>query len=139
MATREEYDAGPHGELPPWATGFFYADPPTGGSDALDLRVGPGLQFAQAVTGCDVIGTEYGRVRVDDAGVWLLSEDGGGTIDWPTNPPSLGLPVTTVLLVPGPDGSVVASCEAGVSSWSPGLNCGCGELHACCYDPFLAQ
>ena len=125
-----EYDAGSDGELPPWAAGFFHADPPTGGADPINLRLGPGLQFAQAIAGCGVFGNEYGRVRVDDAGVWLLPDDGGATIDWLANPSSLGLPVTDILLKPGSDGGVVAICEAGVTSWSPGLRC-CAPSETC--------
>ena len=132
-----EYDAGLDAAVPAWAMGFFFADPPTGASDAFDLRVGPGPEFELTVTGCDVIGTTRGGARVDDAGVWLLPAPGESTLGWPTEV-SLGEPVPDVLLLPGPDGGLVAASEAGVSSWSAGLNCGCGEFQACCYDPFQA-
>jgi hypothetical protein len=56
-----EYDAGLDAALPTWAMGFFFADPPTGGSDAFDLRLGPGPEFELAVTGCDVFGTRVGE------------------------------------------------------------------------------
>jgi hypothetical protein len=132
-----EYDAGLDAALPAWALGFFFADPPTGASDAFDLRVGPGPEFELAVTGCDEIGTWRGGVAVDDAGVWLLPPPGKSTLDWPAD---LSLePVPHVLLAPGPDGGLVAASDAGVSSWSAGLNCGCGVFQACdCYDPFQA-
>jgi hypothetical protein len=131
-----EYDAGLEAALPAWATGFFFAEPPTGGSDALDLRLGPGLEFELAVTGCDVVGTTRGEARVDDAGVWLLPASGKSTFDWPTDL-SLGESVQRVALAPRPDGRLVATSDAGVSSWSAGLSCGCGGFRACgCDDPF---
>jgi len=131
-----EYDAGLAAVLPAWALGFFSADPPTGGSDAFDLRVGPGPDFELAVTGCDVIGTTRGGARVDDAGVWLLPAPGESILYWPTDL-SLGEPVPQVLLAPRLDGGLVAVSDAGVSSWSAGLNCGCGLFRACgCDDPF---
>jgi hypothetical protein len=132
-----EYDAGLDAALPAWALGFFFADPPTGASDALDLRVGPGPEFELTVTGCDVIGTPRGGVGVDDAGVWLLPPPGKSTVDWPADLSFETVP--HVLLMPGPDGGLVTASDAGVSSWSAGLNCGCGGFQACdCDDPFLA-
>jgi hypothetical protein len=130
-----EYDAGQNAALPAWAIGFFFADPPTGASDAFDLRVGPGPEFELAVTGCDWIGTSQGGARVDDAGVWLLPAPDQSILDWPND---IGLdPVPHVLLVPRLDGGLVASSDAGVSSWSTGLNCGCGVFRTCdCTDPF---
>jgi hypothetical protein len=131
-----EYDAGPDAALPSWAMGFFFANPPTGGSDALDVRVGPGLEYALAITGCDVFGTWRGAARVDDAGVWLLPTVGKSTVDW-VNDISFKVPVPDVLLTPRVNGGLVASSEAGVSSWSAGLNCGCGVPRRCgCQDPF---
>jgi hypothetical protein len=131
-----EYDAGPDASLPAWAMGFFFADPPTGRSDALDLRVGPGLEFELAITGCDLIGGGRGAARIDDAGVWLLPAAGESMLDW-LNDLSLRVPVPDVLLTPRLDGGLLASSEAGVSSWSAGLNCGCGSPRACdCEDPF---
>src|ERR1700690_2545693 len=131
-----DYDAGPEAALPAWAMGFFYADPPTGASDAFDLRVGPGPEFELAVTGCDVIGTTRGTARADDAGVWLLPAPGESVLYWPTDL-SLGDPAPHVLLAPRLDGGLIAASDAGVSSWSAGLNCGCGVFRACgCADPF---
>jgi len=130
------YDAGPDAFLPAWGTGFFFAEAPTGGSDAFDLRVGPAGEFALAVTGCDVIGTSRGMARADDGGIWLLPAPGESAVYWPTDV-ALGDPVPNVLLTPGLDGGLVAVTEAGVSTWSAGLNCGCGEFRACgCEDPF---
>jgi len=131
-----EYDSGPDSNLPTWAMGFFFADPPTGASDAFDLRLGPGFEFELAVTGCDVVGTTRGAARVDDAGVWLLPMGAESTLPWPTDL-SLGVQVPDVLLTPRADGGLIASSDAGVSSWSAGLNCGCGMPRACaCQDPF---
>jgi hypothetical protein len=134
--TPAEYDAALEAALPAWAMGFFFADPPTGGSDAFDLRLGPGLEFELAVAGCDVVGTTRGKARVDDAGVWLLPASGKSTLDWPTDL-SLGDSVQHVALTSRPDGGLVAASDAGVSSWSAGLSCGCGGFRACgCEDPF---
>lgn len=132
-----EYEGGPEADLPEWATGFFFANPPTGGSDALDLRVGPGLEFELAITGCDVFGiTARGGARVDDAGVWLLPAVDASTLDW-SNDISFRVPVANVLLTPRADGGLVALSDAGGSSWSAGLNCGCGMPRACgCQNPF---
>jgi hypothetical protein len=136
LCSPAEYDAGLEAALPAWAMGFFFAAPPTGASDAFDLRVGPGLDFELAVTGCDVGGSTRGGARVDDAGVWLLPAPGESVLYWPTDL-SLGEPVPNVLLVPRLDGGLIAASDAGASSWSAGLNCGCGVLRACgCSDPF---
>ena len=116
LCSPAEYDAGLDAALPAWALGFFFADPPTGASDAFDLRVGPGPEFELTVTGCDEIGTTRGGARVDDAGVWLLPAPGESTLGWPTEV-SLE-PVPDVLLAPGPNGRGASASGASIPSSS---------------------
>jgi hypothetical protein len=116
--------------------GFFFADAPAGGADALDLAVGPGLEYALAITGCDVGGTWRGVARADDTGVWLLPAPGESTLVWFYGQ-ALFVRVASVQLTPRVGGGLMAVSSAGISLWSPGLNCGCGKPRACgCQDPF---